>query len=82
MFKVGFEGALSNLILWIVSLPVATGVKPGNLSSLFQPKLLFDSMISILEDCFFPTAELGYLKICYVMNKLPRILLCMLQIHF
>ncbi|TRZ24626.1 hypothetical protein HGM15179_002481 [Zosterops borbonicus] len=29
MFKVGFEGALSNLILWIVSLPVATGVEPG-----------------------------------------------------
>lgn len=81
MFKAGFEGALSNMILWMVSLPMATGVEPGDLSGLFQPKLLFNK-ISILEDCFFPTAELGYLKICYVINKLPRILLCMLQMYF
>lgn len=82
MFKARFEGGLSNMVLWTVSLPMATGVEPGDLSGLFKPKQFCYSMIRILENCFFPTAKLGYLSICYVINKFPRILLCVLQICF
>jgi len=43
--KARLDGALSNLVRWKVSLPMAGGLEPDDLQGPFQPKPFYDSMI-------------------------------------
>jgi len=45
VFKARLDGALSSLVWWKVSLPVAGGLELGDLSGPFQPKPVYDPMI-------------------------------------
>jgi len=51
VFKARLDGALSNLVQWKMSLLMAGGLEPGDLSGPFQPKPFYDSMI--LLSCGF-----------------------------
>ena len=42
--QVKLDGALSNLIWWEVSLPIAGGLELGDLKGPFQPKSIYDSV--------------------------------------
>ena len=44
-FKARLGGALSNLVRWEVSLPIAGGLELDDLKAPFQPKLFCDSVI-------------------------------------
>ena len=44
-FKARLGRTLSNLVLWVVSLPIAGGSELGDLKDPFQPKPFYDSMI-------------------------------------
>ena len=43
--KAGLDGALSNLVQWAVSLPIAGGLELDDLKGTFQPKPFYDSEI-------------------------------------
>jgi len=45
VLKASLDGALSNLVWWKMSLLMAGGLEPDDLSSPFQPKPFHDSMI-------------------------------------
>ena len=45
VFKARLDGALSNLVWWKVSLPMAGGLEQDDLYGPFQPKPFYDSMI-------------------------------------
>jgi len=45
VFKARLDGALSNLVWWKVSLPVAGGLELGDLQGPFRPKPFCDSII-------------------------------------
>jgi len=45
-FKARMDGALSNLVWWEMSLPVAGGLELDDPKGSFQPKPFYDSMIN------------------------------------
>ena len=45
VFKVRLDGALSNLVWWKVSLPMAAGLELDDLEGPFQPKPFYDSFL-------------------------------------
>jgi len=45
--KASLDGAVGNLVWWEISLPIAEGLEPGDLTCPFQPKPLYGSMIQI-----------------------------------
>ena len=53
MFKARLDGALSNLVWWKVSLPIAEGLELDDLYGPFQPKPFYDSII------FYEVGKLG-----------------------
>jgi len=55
VFKARLDGALSNLVWWKMSLLMAEGLEPDDLSGPFQPKLFYDSLAAAL-----PTFEIHY----------------------
>jgi len=46
VFKARLDVALSNLVWWKLSLPMAGGMELDILSGIFQPKPVYDSMIA------------------------------------
>ena len=44
-FKARLDVALGSLVWWLVTLPVARGLKPHDCCGPFQPRLFYDSMI-------------------------------------
>jgi len=55
VFKAMLDGALSNLVWWKVSLPIAGGLEPDDLQGPFQPKPFCDSMTQSLSFYFQAT---------------------------
>jgi len=47
VFKARLDGALSNLVWWKVSLPMAGELELDGLQGPFQPKPFYDSMIPL-----------------------------------
>jgi len=45
MFKVGLDEALSNLVQWKMTLPMAVGLELDDLEDSFQPKSFYNSVI-------------------------------------
>ncbi len=45
LLKAKLDGALGNLVWWVATLPTAGGLELDGISSSFQPKPLYDSMI-------------------------------------
>jgi len=49
VLKARLDGALSNLVWWKVSLLMAGGLEPDELSGPFQPKPFYDSEVEVLD---------------------------------
>jgi len=49
VFKARLDGALNNLVWWKMSLLMAEGLEPDDLSGPFQPLPFYDSIVHTIE---------------------------------